>query len=182
MTGQPDGAPLTVTLLDEELAVLVPGAGPLPHLDTLDAAAADAVLRSTARGLLVRGLALPHDDGLVPAAGLAGLLHPLGRPGPLLQVEVHGTGVLTVVRPAADGELLVHDVSADGVHVLTLLPAGELVQQVVRAVEEGAETQLRLHGTGAPPEEATLQGAAVAAAVVPRLVGHLVRRSEATPR
>lgn len=118
----------SVTLLDEELALLVPGELPLPFLEALDDAERDAALRSTARSLLVRGLAEATDDGLRACPALAPYLAPLSAPGHAVQLvtAVEGQAQLdhTVLRPTDDG-VLVQDVSSDGVHLLTRLSAEE---------------------------------------------------------
>ncbi len=167
-------------LLDEEIALLAPGAGPLPALDALDDVEHDAALRATARSLLVRGLAERAGDGLQPGAALAPLVLPLLGQGPQLQLVCPLPGAeptLTVLRLLPDGLVHLQDVSEDGVHLLTLVdvdhartqlrgvldplgvaastPPGALPDDVLSLLEQ-PEAAVRLQTTGPPARTLTV--------------------------
>lgn len=128
--------PEPLRLTDEELAVLAPAAGPLPHLDRCALLAAEAALRTAARSLLVRGVGELDDGTVVPVPGLVALVAPLEADLPQLHLACPLPGAdttLTVLRRLADGRLHVHDVSEDGVHELSLQD-GEGVREQLRGV------------------------------------------------
>lgn len=145
-------APPTVTLLDEELALLAPEPGPLPWLDSLDEADQRAVVQSAARGLLVRGLA-EHDGAVLrPGDALSSLLEPL-RTGDvearLVSALLCQEGlVLTALRPLPEGGVLVHDISVDGVHRLTALTIDEARGLLVRLLDPASLVQATAVRTG----------------------------------
>ena len=143
----------TLTLLDEELALLVPSLGPRPWLDALSDDDHDAVLVGSARSLLVRGLARGGRDGLEPFGDAAGLLAHLVAPGREVHLQVVLDGVRqpdrTVLRPLRSGEVLVHDTSPDGVHLLSLLTAAEAREQLSAALDPHGVTRGAGAQTGA---------------------------------
>lgn len=107
-----------VLLLDEELAVLLPGAGPLPWLDT--SLEPDAGLTTAARGLLLRGTATWDGTALRAHGELARLLALRAAPGPVVTLTpmTGGADTVLVVRPGRDGGLLLHETAGDGTHLL----------------------------------------------------------------
>ncbi|MCU1692927.1 MAG: hypothetical protein JWM64_2018 [Frankiales bacterium] len=119
----------SLTLLDEELGLLVAGDLPLPWLEAVAPEERDAALRSSARSLLVRGLAEVTDEGLQPSADLRPWLAPLTAGGHAVQlvVAVDGQQQLdhTVLHCSGD-DVLVQDVSSDGVHLLTRLSRADV--------------------------------------------------------
>ena len=129
----------SLTLLDEELALLAPGVGPRPWLDALSDDDHDAVLVGSARSLLARGLAQGSDAGLSPCGEAADLLAHLVVPGREVHLQTALDGLrqpdLTVLRPLAAGGVLVHDTSPDGVHLLSLLTAAQAREQLSAALD-----------------------------------------------
>ena len=129
----------TTTLLDEELALLAPSLGPRPWLDALSDDDHDAVLVGSARSLLLRGLAVGVDAGLEPRGEVADLLAHLVVPAREVHLHVVLAGSqqpdVTVLRPLASGDVVAHDVSPDGVHLLSLLTGAQAREQLAAALD-----------------------------------------------
>lgn len=168
--------PQEVVLLDEELALLVPGMWPLPWLARIPDAEHDAVLRTAARGLVARGVAVATEGALAPLPAVARLLAPLSGEGPCVQmvtaVEGQQRVLLTVLRPLGGSAVHLHDTSEDGIHRLSVLPREAALDQLEAAVaplgtdpdadpcaEPGpprAAARLSLRAPGRPPRQVSI--------------------------
>lgn len=152
----------TLTLLEEELALLQPDTAPLPWLDGLEERELAGALRSTARSLLVRGLVREGADGLEPAPEVADLVAALAARRALhvvVAVEGEVRVPLTVLRPCGDDGVLVQDVGEDGVHVLSRMQRGEareLLRALLAPLDGGPGQAVVQVTAGGPDEEPVL--------------------------